>query len=221
MIGEDPVPLKGGLPMKPDNETKKRIRAAALSLFAEKAFAEVTLQEICEKSGVNKHTFYYYFKSKDDLLDRYYAIPYQLKPNDLSTLLSADSYVEQLWLLNRQMIDYIEDAGVTIMRQIFIKNIIQNVGTFSLSPERKELLKLQKQIIEKGQASGQFRSQASTGYLVFLFFQLIIAAATLWSMHNGSFSFRDHLRYSYEQAFDVAECYRTMKDFRISQHFLD
>jgi len=204
-----------------ENKTKKRIRETALGLFAEKSFEEVTLNEICDKSGVNKHTFYYYFKSKDDLLEQFYAISYQLKTDDLSTILAADSYVEQLWLLNRHMIDYIEEAGVTILRQIFIKNLSQKIGTFSIPPERKELFKLQKQIIEKGQACGQFRSKVEASYLVFLFFHLAIATAILWSMHEGEFSYRDHLRYSYEKAFDVDEKYCRMTNFTVLHQFLD
>ena len=207
--------------MQYENETKKRIRATALNLFAEKSFEEVTLNEICDKSGINKPTFYYYFKSKDDLLDQYYAISYQLKPDDLSTILAAASYVEQLWLLNRHMIDYIEETGITIVKQIFIKNLTRNIGTFNISPERKELLKLQKQIIEKGQACGQFHSKVDAGYLVFLFFQLVIASAIHWGIHGGDFSFRDHLRYSYEKAFDVDIKYCTMTDFSVNYQFLD
>jgi AcrR family transcriptional regulator len=207
--------------MKTDNETKKRIRANALSLFAEKPFEEVTLNDICEKSGVNKQTFYYYFKSKDDLLDGYYNITYQLKTADLSTILTADSYVEQLWLLNRPMIDFIENAGITILRQVFIKNINKKIGTFSFSPERKQLLQLQKQIIEKGQACGQFHSKVDAGYLAFLFFQMLMASAIFLSMSGGEFSFKDHLRYSYEQAFDVDEKYRKMSGFQAHYPFLE
>lgn len=207
--------------VKGESETKKRIRAVALSLFAEKSFEEVTLNEICEKSGVNRHTFYYHFKSKDELLDRFYEISYQLKTGDLSTILTADSYVEQFWLLNRHMIDYIEETGVAIVRQILVKNITRNIGTFSIPPEGKELLKLQTQIIEKGQAGGQFHSQAEAGFLVYLFFQLTIASIIHWSIHDGGFSFRDHLRFLYEQAFDVDARYRKIKDFSMDYHFRD
>jgi hypothetical protein len=42
-----------------------------------------------------------------------------------------------------------------------------------------------------------------------------------WSMRDGEFSFRDHLRHSYEQAFDVDAQYRKMADFSIKYPFLD
>ncbi len=204
--------------MAGDNSTKKRIRETALALFQERSFEEVTLNEICEKSGVNKHTFYYYFKSKDDLLDQYYDIPYQFKTRDLSTILAADSYVEQFWLLNRHMIDYVENSGPAIVGQILIKNLSADVGTFKISEEKKEGLALGKQILERGQACGQFRNQADSAYLVLLFFQIAMSSALFWSMHNGVFSYVDLVRYSYEMAFDVAPELRKMKDFKIPHH---
>ena len=192
-----------------------------MQLFADKSFDEVTLNDICEKSGINKQTFYYYFKSKDNLLDSYYNISYQLKTDDLSNILTADSYVEQLWLINRPMIDFIENAGLGILRRIFITNMTKNIGTFGFSQEKRQLLRLQKQIIEKGQDCGQFHSDVDAGYLAFLFHQMIISSAIFWSMSDGDFAFRDHLRYSYEQIFNVDGQYRTMADFRAHYALFD
>lgn len=49
--------------MQYENATKKKIRKVALNLINEKGYDNVTLKEICEASGINKHTFYYYFDS--------------------------------------------------------------------------------------------------------------------------------------------------------------
>lgn len=46
---------------------KKDILEAALVLFAEKDFHEVTVDEIAERVGLSKGTLYLYFKNKDDL----------------------------------------------------------------------------------------------------------------------------------------------------------
>ena len=59
-------------------DTKTRIKEIGLKLFQERGFENVTINEICEQSGVNKHTFYYYFKSKDELLKDYYELPYDI-----------------------------------------------------------------------------------------------------------------------------------------------
>ena len=200
--------------MNRENETKKRIRQIALELFNEKSFEKVTLNEICEKSGVNKHTFYYYFKSKDDLLNHYYEIPSEIKTQDLSSILTADSYVEQFWLLAKNMVDFTEKSGVTIVRQIFIKNLTENIGTFDVAEKRRELMRVQIATIEKGQAAGQFLNKAEPRFLAIVFHQIAISTAFMWSVQEGSFPFSDVLRYMYEMTFDVAPEYRKMADFQ-------
>ena len=198
--------------MERENETKKRIRRTALHLFQEKSFEKVTLNEICEKSGVNKHTFYYYFKSKDELLDHYYEIPDGVASCDLSSLLTAESYVEQFWLLVKKMVDFMEESGVTIVRQIFIKNMMEDVGTFNVAERRKEMIRAQIAIIRKGQEAGQFRNQANARFLAILFHQIAISTAFMWSVRNAAFSYSDMMRYMYEMAFDVAPEYRKTED---------
>lgn len=203
--------------MERENDTKKKIRRTALQLFQDKSYEKVTLNEICEKSGVNKHTFYYYFKSKDELLNHYYEIPGDMAASDLSTLLTADSCVEQFWLLVKNTVTFIENSGVTIMRQIFMKNMMENVGTFDVAEKKKEQMRAQIVIIKKGQEAGQFLNQAPPDFLAVLFHQIVISTAFMWSVREADFSFSDVLRYMYEMAFDVAPEYRKMSDFHFPQ----
>lgn len=52
-----------------DLENKKaRLCKAAVSIFSDKSFNRTTVQEIAEKAGVGKGTFYNYFTSKESLL---------------------------------------------------------------------------------------------------------------------------------------------------------
>lgn len=50
------------------NERKKKVMAAAHALFVEKGYAATSVQDILEKSGISKGTFYNYFLSKNELL---------------------------------------------------------------------------------------------------------------------------------------------------------
>ncbi len=197
--------------MKYENATKQKIRDVAMNLFAKKSFEEVTLNDICMASGVNKHSFYYYFKSKDDILDKFYEVPCQLEPADLERILSTESYVEKLWLLMKVSIDFAERYGVSIIRQIFIKNLTANVGTFMLNEKQKEMLRLQHSIIEKGKACGQFQSRLDSKMLMILYRQSIHSVLLTWCIKDGSFSFPEACRYYYENLFEVPEELRTAK----------
>ncbi|QKQ25233.1 TetR/AcrR family transcriptional regulator [Candidatus Reidiella endopervernicosa] len=47
---------------------RQRIVEAANELFYHKGFNQTSFAEVAEKSGIPKGNFYYYFKSKDELL---------------------------------------------------------------------------------------------------------------------------------------------------------
>ena len=49
------------------HDTKQRLLDAAFALFYARSYADVGVQEICEKAGVKKGSFYHFFPSKRDL----------------------------------------------------------------------------------------------------------------------------------------------------------
>ncbi|WP_028829199.1 TetR/AcrR family transcriptional regulator [Proteocatella sphenisci] len=195
--------------MKHENETKKRIRESALRLFDEKSFEEVTINEICKESGITKHTFYYYFKSKDDLLDNFYKIPCGLSMEEFTAILSMDSYVEQLWMISRKLIDFVKENGTDILRQIMIKNLSNDKGTFSFDTnEIKEVIRLQISIIEKAKKSGQILSKISSKDLVGIYQQIFHSTMFIWIVRDGDFDFEKYLRYKFEILYQVDQSHR-------------
>ena len=50
--------------------TKERILNVAIDLFAVKGFDAVSLREVADAAGVRKATLYYYFTSKDEILEK-------------------------------------------------------------------------------------------------------------------------------------------------------
>lgn len=54
-----------GLRERKRRETRLRIEDCATELILDRGFDQVTLEEICEKAGVSRRTFFNYFDSKD------------------------------------------------------------------------------------------------------------------------------------------------------------
>ena len=59
---------EGGLRERKRRETLRRITDAGMCLFIEKGYDSTTLDEIAAAAGISRRTFFYYFKSKDDIL---------------------------------------------------------------------------------------------------------------------------------------------------------
>lgn len=55
--------------VKDPDVRKKEIVDTAERLFSKRGYEETSVEEIIKKIGIAKGTFYYYFKSKEDLLD--------------------------------------------------------------------------------------------------------------------------------------------------------
>src|SRR6266513_5878266 len=77
-------PARGESPVRhrargefPRGDTRERIQAIALELFAEQGYEKTSLREIAERLGVTKAALYYHFKSKEDIVhsltDDYFA----------------------------------------------------------------------------------------------------------------------------------------------------
>ena len=52
----------------PRGDTRERIQAIALELFAEQGYEKTSLREIAERLGVTKAALYYHFKTKEDIV---------------------------------------------------------------------------------------------------------------------------------------------------------
>lgn len=57
-----------GLRERKRRETLQRITDAGISLFIAKGYEATTIEEIAVAAGISRRTFFYYFKSKDDIL---------------------------------------------------------------------------------------------------------------------------------------------------------
>ena len=53
--------------MKQENESKRKLLETAMEMIWESSYGSVSVEDICNRAGVNKGSFYYAFKSKSDL----------------------------------------------------------------------------------------------------------------------------------------------------------
>src|ERR1039457_770640 len=65
-----PTRERGEAAAHPRGDTRQRIQAVALELFAEQGYEKTSLREIAERLGVTKAALYYHFKSKEAIVGR-------------------------------------------------------------------------------------------------------------------------------------------------------
>jgi len=65
---QDVLPKTEGLRERNRRQTLQRIAEVGIELFLAKGYDATTLDEIAAAAGISRRTFFYYFRSKDDIL---------------------------------------------------------------------------------------------------------------------------------------------------------
>jgi AcrR family transcriptional regulator len=192
------------------HSTKGKIIKIALKLIKEKDFDSVTINDICGESNISKHTFYYYFKSKDDIIKTFKEAPYDIKSEALSDILNAENNFEKLWLSLEPMIDYLSEMGAEIVKRIMIMNFLGSIETFS-KRFNSGLCSLQLSLIEKGQQDGSIRNGSPAKPLFYAANSAFIGALLFWVKKRGSFDIKEAMRGILETLMDLPKEKRKAK----------
>ncbi|PSL50589.1 TetR family transcriptional regulator [Salsuginibacillus halophilus] len=136
-------------------QTKQRILVTALSLFSQKGYDNVTVDEIVSTSGASKGAFYGHFNSKYEIfLEKFKEIDnfYIHIEEELKNISTAEEKIVQLAL--RQM-DYLkEELGDELMRTLYINALTPDAHNF-LADRNRSLYVIIEQILKEGQTSGE------------------------------------------------------------------
>lgn len=125
-----------------ENKRKKRtaLLSQAFSLFMNKGITNTTISEIAEHAGVGKGTFYFYFKDKEDLIEKLIAQKAeQLLINAVHTLNEhpeAESVEDKLILIADSLLEQLKDDSRLL--KFINKNL--NFGMYKKALLREEVV---------------------------------------------------------------------------------
>lgn len=114
--------------------TKQKIFSCAVSLFAQKSYENVTVQDICADAKVSVGAFYHHFKSKDNILDEGYRIFDQQSEQAWNHGHPA-SPIEAIHFLISGQAQSMENMGSSAALQYF-KNQLTSSEKYILNPDR-------------------------------------------------------------------------------------
>ncbi|MGL4820256.1 MAG: TetR/AcrR family transcriptional regulator [Bacilli bacterium] len=188
-----------------ESDTKKRILKEALTLIKANGYDAVTINDICKASEVSKHTFYYHFSSKEELLIQFFTIPRDVTADNLSSLLDAPNAVEQFWRLIEPGIDFFEEVGIEITKRIYIANVSRPIGTFSKKDMNRDLVRAEISVLTRAQAAGEILTPLHPQELIWLFKIQKFGVISSWCVSNGQFPLKEMMRSSMERLLLVRE----------------
>ena len=173
---------------------KSKIVSAAWQLFYEKGYNGTTVDDIIELSGTSKGSFYYYFSTKDELLntlsmildDYYEELERELDPQ-------MNSFSKLLYLNDKAHSMMEEKISIDLITSLYSTQLVAQ-GNRHLLDQNRNYYKLITKVVEEGQKRGQIRSDVSVSEITKYYAMCERALVTDWCLNKGEYSLGEYSR---------------------------
>ena len=183
------------MPRKPQRSTRGKIVSAAWKLFYEQGYEHTTVEDILALSGTSKGTFYHYFEGKDALLgtlsvlfDEKYEALLPTLPEDMDAL-------DTLAWLTRELFAMIDNSIPLDLLARLLSTQLTVRGEKHLLDRDRVYFRMLRQIISRGQARGEVRTDMSVNEITKAYALMERALMYDWCLCGGEYNLS---RYSAE-----------------------
>lgn len=162
-------------------ETHDKIYAIAINLIEKKGFENITVAEICEAAHVSVGSFYNYFKSKHEILDRIFKLADDYFSTVVSNNLSEGTSQDKIAKFFNYYAEYNIDRGVDFVKQLYTgkNNLFATKG--------RPMQVVLQSIIEDGKKHGELSTDMTAEEVVKFLFIAVRGIVYDWCLHDGSY----------------------------------
>jgi TetR/AcrR family transcriptional regulator, fatty acid metabolism regulator protein len=162
-------------------DKRRQILDAGVRVFARQGYHGTRVSDIADEAGVAYGLVYHYFKSKDQVLNELFSERWSLLLAAIETT-DADDIAprEKLWAVASFIIDsYRHDPE---LMKVIIVEVTRAANSFGRThlPEIREAYDGIAGIVEKGQASGDFRTDIDPSFASMSFYGAIEQLLSGW-----------------------------------------
>jgi AcrR family transcriptional regulator len=175
-------------------ETRERIFRAAKQILKKKGYDELSIKNICEEAGVSNGSFYYHFKTKDDLLSYYIEEQPSINPALLELPRNADEAKIAIVRVYLNYVAYCRELGVEFMSGYYNpKNQALNAA---IRTERPYPIVTVQAYVEKAALAGIIRLGVEIEAFTTDIRMIVIGNVFEWCLRNGETDFEGNMRRS-------------------------
>src|SRR5580700_7758634 len=178
-------------------ETRERLFAASVRLFAEKGFAETTVEDITNAADVGKGTFFNYFPSKEHILVAFSDM--QLSKLQATVDEMRDKHVPMREFFRDMTLRMTQEPARApdVVRAILQANLTSSSVRSVMRERSARSEALLTQLVQIGQERGEFRRDVPALELAQVFRQTIFGTLLMWSLY-GDASLSDRIERAME-----------------------
>ncbi|MGH0052635.1 MAG: TetR/AcrR family transcriptional regulator [Sphaerochaetaceae bacterium] len=168
--------------------TKRLIFESALTLFKQKGFNQVSIQQITNYAGTAKGSFYTYFSTKSDIIvEAFWAIDAYYRSIEEEVSREQDAATKLVRFTELQL-TYVRDVIGCEMLKVLYANQVSNEGSDKVITDQSRFWHtFIRAIIEEGQEAGIFRKDKESSYLAVLFNRAMRGLFLDWNISSGAF----------------------------------
>ena len=173
---------------KKDKKTKKKIVSAAWKLFYEQSYDDTTVDDIVERSGSSKGSFYHYFAGKDALLSSLSTL-FDEKYQTLTETMDPEmNRFDQLMYLNHELFFMIENSVSLELLARLLSTQLVTISEKHLMDQNRYYFRLLRKICMEGQQRGELREDITLPEMVRVYALQERALLYDWCISNGNYS---------------------------------
>lgn len=183
---------KNGMGKDTKKSVKSRIVSAAWQLFYEKGYNGTTVDDIIELSGTSKGSFYYYFSTKDELLNTLSLILdeyYEELENKMDPEMNSFS---KLLYLNYEVHTMMEEKiSIDLVASLYSTQLVSEKESHLLDQNRN-YYRLVNRIVEEGQRRGEIRRDVPASEVTRYYTMCERALVSDWCLNKGRYSLGEY-----------------------------
>ena len=177
---------------KSTRNTRGKIITAAWDLFYEQGYEDTTIEEIIDKSGTSKGSFYHYFEGKDALLGSLSYIfdeEYEKLQAEIDDEMNS---MDKLLYLNAKLFEMIEERiDLDLLTRLYSTQLVTK-GEKHLLDNKRLYYKLLRKIVIDGQKKGELTQELSVNEIVKIYAMCERSLLYDWCLCNGDYSLKKY-----------------------------
>ncbi len=172
--------------------TRQQIFNTAVSLFLDKGYDKVSIDEICESVGLTKGAFYSHFKSKDQIvLERMLAVDEHYRTDILPLVENLGSSIDKVLSFVRLVIAHMAELGKATVRTAYLAQIGSNEKLSTIMTEKRTLYKIIQSLVAEAQDKGELRSDLTSAQITQVIMHNIRGIVYNWCLSPSKFDLQE------------------------------
>ena len=162
-------------------ETKNRIYEVGMDLIRRKGFEHVSISEICREAGVSVGLFYYYFSTKQEILNEKFRRADEYFDDRIRSSLPDGHAGDRIRRYAQGYFSFVRDDGLDLMRHFY------STGNTFFVQSGRAMQRVLRDVILEGQRRGQVRVDMNAEECVNTAFTVLRGVVFDWALRDGSY----------------------------------